>query len=268
MNVATTQRLVVADVGNSRIKLGQFSPHQLTRSSVPQPEKLFDISVVDGGFERIADWLAPIVPAEATWYLASVNRPAATRMVDWLRQVDAQAITMLCAEDLPLVIQLPRPDMVGVDRLLAAVTALRLKTADRPAVMVDLGSAITVDLLSADGAFQGGAILPGIAMAARGMYEFTDLLPLLDMHELDDAPAPIGTSTEDAMRAGLFWGAIGGVRELIQRYESHLGAPAEVFLSGGAAPSVAGLLKHDARFEPHLVLSGIALTAAHLAATP
>ena len=59
-------------------------------------------------------------------------------------------------------------------------------------MIVDVGSAITVDLVSADGAFLGGAILPGIAMSARALHEFTDLLPLVDMSELTAPPPALG----------------------------------------------------------------------------
>ena len=94
------------------------------------------------------------------------------------------------------------------------------------------------------------------------MHEFTDLLPLLEMAGLDQPPPALGTETTEAMRAGLFWGALGGVRELTER----LGARQRestptIFLSWGAAPSVARLLSADAQYVPHLTLAGIALTA-------
>ena len=64
----------------------------------------------------------------------------------------------------------PWPDMVGIDRLVDAVAVNRLRDAKRSAAIVDVGTAITVDLVSANGAFLGGAILPGIAMAARALH--------------------------------------------------------------------------------------------------
>ncbi len=97
--------------------------------------------------------------------------------------------------------------MVGIDRLVDAVAVNRLRDAGRPAVVVDVGSAITVDLVSRDGAFLGGAILPGIAMSARAIHEFTDLLPLVEMSELIAPPPVLGTATAPAMESGLFWGA-------------------------------------------------------------
>ena len=180
-------------------------------------------------------------PSPLRWYIGSVNRPAATRLIDWLRtQRPQDRVTLLAAGDLPLEVRLPRPDMVGVDRLLDALAANRLRRPGRPAVVIDVGTAITVDLVSAEGAFLGGAILPGIAMSARALHEFTDLLPLVDMSELAGPPPALGDETVAAMRSGLFWGAVGAVRQLIDQLAGD--ARPQVILTGGAGPAVAGLL--------------------------
>jgi type III pantothenate kinase len=193
----------------------------------------------------------------------------------------------LAAGDLPLRVAVPRPDMVGVDRLLDAVAANRLRDASRPAVVVDVGTAITVDAVSADGVFLGGAILPGIGMSARALHEFTDLLPLIDVEQASSLlgessrvrathqpqpmavrcthptslPPAVGRDTEAAMRSGLFWGAVGAIRELVARVADDAGSQPQVFLTGGAGPAVADLLGPDAHHVPHLTLAGIALTA-------
>ncbi len=157
--------------------------------------------------------------------------------------------------------------MVGVDRLVDAVAANRLRDAGRPAVIVDVGSAITVDLVSADGAFLGGAILPGLAMSARAMHEFTELLPLVDVAELDSPPPALGTATEPAIQSGLFWGAVGAIREVVdQLHKAAAGGscaeePQIFFSTGGAGATVAELLGPAARHVPHLTLAGIALAA-------
>ena len=192
------------------------------------------------------------------WHIGSVNRPAASRLIDWLRDHRPDdEIMLLTSGDLPLAVKLPRPDMVGVDRLLDALAANRLRTPGRPAVVVDVGSAITVDLIDAGGAFLGGAILPGIAMSARALHEFTDLLPQIDMAELAEPPPALGTATVAAMRSGLFWGAVGAVRQLVEQLTGN--RDAEVFLTGGAGPVVAQLMGTSARYVPHLTLAGIAL---------
>ncbi len=227
--------LIAVDVGNSRIKLGLF--RQKVATGLPEPEATLHLTGRLPEFDQLGTWLAAIGDkSHLRWHLGSVNRPAASRLIDWLRDHRADdEIMLLTSGDLPLVVSLPRPDMVGVDRLLDALAANRLRTPGHPAVVVDAGSAITVDLVDAGGAFCGGAILPGIAMSARALHEFTDLLPQIDMAELAEPPSALGTATAAAMRSGLFWGAIGGVRQLVEQFTGN--GAAEVFLTGGAGPS-------------------------------
>jgi len=259
-NEMTTFPFIAVDVGNAQIKLGLFSSAGTGRIAQPdqtwrmpsngllQPEALPNISACGS--------------SDLSWWIGSVNRPAASRLIDFLRQHrPGDRVVLLSARDLPLQVAVPRPDMVGVDRLLDALAANRLRTANRPAVVVDVGTAITVDLLSAEGAFCGGAILPGIGMSARALHQFTDLLPLLDMTELQHPPPALGTDTVAAMRAGLYWGAVGAVRELIQRLSEGLSHKPQVFITGGAGPVVAQLLGPEAQHVPHLTLAGIAIAA-------
>ena len=256
----TAPPLFAVDVGNNRIKLGWFAPG----GDAPLPEPRRTLTLAGGGSDLapLGEWLEQTGSPEAAWWIGSVNRPAASRLIDWLRdRHPGPRVVLLAAGDLPLEVALERPDMVGVDRLLDAVAANALRQPGRPAVVVDVGTAITVDLVSANGVFQGGAILPGIGMSARALHEFTDLLPLIEPDELVTAPPPVGTATDAAMRSGLFWGAVGSVRELVARLGQGAGAPAQVFLTGGAGPAVADLLGPDAAHVPHLTLSGIALAA-------
>lgn len=253
--------LVAVDIGNTRVKFGLFGPESRGQP-LPTPQREFSAPTADGGFDELLEWLRPLDAESVSWWIGSVNRPATTRLVDWLRDRAAPGqITLLSAADLPLGVRLEHPDRVGIDRLLAAVAAGALRPSGTPQVIVCLGSAITVNLVSGDGEFLGGAILPGISMSARAMHDYTDLLPHLPMHELAEAPDSVGGDTVAAMRSGLFWGAIGGVRELISRYQLHAGGQAHVVLTGGAAPSVAPLLSHTASHVPHLILAGIALSA-------
>jgi type III pantothenate kinase len=256
--------LLAVDIGNARIKIGLF--RRLAGERLPAPDEILPLDGEQPPLERIADWLTQFssrASAESLpWFIASVSRPAATRMVDWLgAHRPDDRMTLLSSADLPLEVRLERPDMVGIDRLVDAVAVNRLRQPGRPAVIVDVGSAITVDLVSADGAFLGGAILPGLAMSARAMHEFTDLLPLIETADLYEPPLALGTCTEEAMRSGLFWGAVGAIRMLIDELGQHAGGTPQVFLTGGAGVAVAELLGADARHVPHLTLAGIALSA-------
>jgi type III pantothenate kinase len=266
--------LIAVDVGNQRMKFGRFEAADWGRG-LPEPAATLAVAGEAAEFEALGEWLEgqDALPDAArgrvlhspvfSWWVGSVNRPASGRLLDWLRaRRPEERVTLLAAGDLPLPVALERPDMVGIDRLLDAVGANRLRAAGRPAVVVDVGTAITVDLLSAGGAFLGGAILPGIAMSARALHAFTDLLPLVEIAELAAPPPVLGRATIPAIRSGLFWGAVGAVRELVARLSEQSGGEAEVFLTGGAGPAVAALLGPSARHVPHLTLAGIALAAA------
>ena len=190
-----------------------------------------------------------------------MNRHRLADLLEWLGEHrPGDPVVLVNYELLPLQVQLPHPDEVGIDRLVTALAAWELAPRGVPVVVVDLGTAITVDYVSAQGAYCGGAILPGIAMAARALEHFTDLLPLVPMECLDQPPEALGTDTIKAIQSGLYWGAVGAVRELVARTVPQGQKPA-VFLTGGAAPQVARLIDPQARCEPHLALLGIARTA-------
>ena len=136
-------------------------------------------------------------------------------------------------------------------------------------IRVDTGTAITVDVVSGAGEFLGGAILPGLLMGARSLHEETTTLPHLDVWELlKNEPLVLGKNTEAAIAAGLYWGHLGAIRELITRYralliELRIGtSPVEplLVLTGGAAGILAPYLT-EARYESNLALQGLALAA-------
>lgn len=257
--------LVAVDIGNSRIKFGLFETLHGSGGQgparLPQPTRTFDIQPARQDFTALADWLAPLRAGQASWWIASVQRSFTTTLLAQLREWGVSQPTLLSAADLPLRVALPRPDMVGIDRLAAALAAREARAPQRPVVVIDVGTAITVDFLDETGAFRGGAILPGLGISARALHQFTDLLPLIEMHELGQPPPPLGTSTTAAMQAGLFWGAVGGIKEVANRLAAASPLPPEVFLTGGAAANVAALVAPDAHHVPHLTLAGIALAA-------
>jgi type III pantothenate kinase len=253
--------LVAVDIGNTRIKLGWFDARQT--EPLPQPSRVHTLA---------PDWtpaeLGSLLPADARqarWLISSVHRPSTARLTAWLESQQVEHAKTLSHSDLPLVVDVREPGKVGMDRLVNAVAANRLRRPGEPALVIDFGTAIKVDYIDRRGAFAGGAIAPGIAMSARALHEFTDLLPQVEL----DAPSPpaLGKSTLEAIRSGLYWGAVGLVRELIAQLTADSPA-AQLFLSGGDAPEFAAALAAECdeapQFIPHLTLSGIALTAAHV----
>jgi type III pantothenate kinase len=286
--------IIAVDIGNSRIKLGIF---EKVERPFPTASRVTDFTIDRFDLSLVETWLRDSqVETRGAWWIASVNRAPTDRLIEWLQargvgerlpgnkraHPSGGYYHLISHTDLPLKVKVAEPQRVGIDRLVAAVAANHLRAGGRPAIVIDLGSAITVDLIDAEGAFLGGAILPGIGMSARAMNAFTDRLPLVPMEELADPPRPLGDNTVAAMRSGLYWGSIGAMKELVARLSAQWGAIDEkasdqrhferalressgdvldVFLTGGAASVVAQYVHPGAKWSPDLVLGGIALAA-------
>jgi type III pantothenate kinase len=196
-----------------------------------------------------------------TWHIASVHREGTRLLTAWLKSNrPADEVCVLTHARLPIVARLEWPDRVGIDRLAAAVAANELRTPGAPAIVIDAGSAITVDLVASDGAFEGGVIMPGFRMSAEALST-ADLLPVAPFSPSDPPPAIVGKDTLAAIRSGLFWGAVGAVREVIERIALGLERPPEIFVTGGDLRQLADQLGDEATFVPNMVLSGIAVAA-------
>ena len=200
-----TNSIIAVDIGNARMKIGVFD--SFIGKGLPEPARTLSLDGDSPRFDALTAWLCDSAAEKTSWCLASVNRPSSSRLINWLRDNRPDDdVTLLSAGDLPLTVRLQRPDMVGIDRLVDAVAVNHLRDGNSPAVIVDVGTAITVDLVSSDGEFLGGSILPGLAMSARAMHEFTDLLPLIDVAEFSDPPPALGKNTESALASGFFLG--------------------------------------------------------------
>lgn len=210
------------------------------------------------------------------WLLSSVRRDALRLLQDHLtssslpgppsadtrRQVDVVTFAAL-----PLELHVDIPQAVGIDRLLAALAALEL-TASRPAVVIQAGSAVTVDLIAAAsdvtepnsrvlGSFEGGAILPGVPMMLRLLGRGADLLPEIDAAELLRLPALPGKNTEAAMMCGAASALVGGVLHLVDRYRQQYGRTIPIIISGGDGMRLSPYLPAPLMVKDHLVHRGL-----------
>lgn len=263
-----TPELVAVDIGNSVVKCGLFGPAAAPACDVlDEPAELVEAPLDDpsrlGG--RLAERFAArgVERWSGAWFVSSVNRPAAKRLLDWLAAARPQdSVRLLDHRDVPLTIDVDFPERVGFDRLATATAAAALRNVGEAAIVVDAGTALKVHAVSAAGAFVGGAILPGFRMAARSLQAGTDLLPFVDASLNMTPPAVLGRNTQGAIESGLYWGAVGAVRELIERMRSELGRPTTpVFVTGGDARGLGALIDHGVRFVPHLCLRGVAQIA-------
>jgi type III pantothenate kinase len=256
-----TQRpLIAVDIGNSATKVGWFDGNA-ANAELPRPVATVKFQT---GQQPAAEFGAALPADVWDWKVVSVHREGTRLLLDWIQtHRPGSRVQVLAWTDLPIKVQVDSPELVGLDRLAAAVAANVLRQPERPALIIGAGSAITVNLVNADGAFAGGAILPGFRMSAEALFG-ADLLPLALLQPNDKPPPLVGKNTEDAIRSGLYWGAVGAVQEVVKRISELLPAQPEIFVTGGDLRQFTQYLGPQARFVPDLVLSGVAAAALRL----
>lgn len=255
---------LVVDVGNSLIKWGRCADGAVTDKAVlpaDDPE----------AWQK--QWQNWSLEKANTWVVTGVHPERREFLVKWLRPRSDQVRIIDSANQLPLQVKVEQPDWVGIDRLLNAVAARAWRCQGAPAVIVDAGSAVTVDCIDETGAFRGGSIFPGLRLMAQALHDHTALLPLVRV-ESDRLPLP-ATATIAAMEAGVFWAVAGGIKMLIEELALR-GAPEpaaisqiDTYITGGDAPLLVPSLRRILRPTlverfmpaPFMTLEGIRLSA-------
>ncbi len=154
----------------------------------------------------------------------------------------------------PMSLALEHPESVGIDRICAAAAAY--DTLKRACAVASFGTAITIDCVNDEGAFLGGAILPGLGLQARALASGTAQLPDVTIQTPD---VVIGNNTEEAIQIGVLFGAVGALREIVERYAEELGNWPELVITGGNAELIhehSDIVDHHV---PDLCIRGIAL---------
>jgi type III pantothenate kinase len=246
--------ILVVDVGNSRAKFGVFEHGDNTSHSI----RLNAISLrthrsLAG---KLEEWAAGF--AINASIVAGSNPPVLKQLVeDWGSSLPKPTVIDRTAQ-LPVVLNVDQPDAVGMDRVLNAMAANHLYP-NQTVIVVDSGTTTTVDLVSDDGAFQGGSIFPGLRLSACALHDYTARLPLIDV----DAERPMlpqlpGKNTEEAIRAGLYWGQLGAIREIVQRLAKSSSATPHIIVTGGAMPQLLPHLENAVGIDS-LPLHGLSL---------
>jgi type III pantothenate kinase len=149
-------------------------------------------------------------------------------------------------------IRYDNPHEVGADRLVDAVAVYTLYGA--PACIVDFGTATTFDAISREGDYLGGAIAPGIGIAAEALFSRTAKLPRIDIVR---PPGPIGRNTVHSMQSGLFFGYVGLVEGMVARFRKELGDDMRVIGTGGLVEIIARETDVIQEIDPWLTLRGL-----------
>lgn len=245
---------VVVDIGNTRMKFGLCDGDRIAVVATPPPLERGDAGSIAAEFgfsERVR------------WAVAGVQPERQAEFVAWARGRGDEVTVIEDYRQLPLKISVESPDRVGIDRLLGAVGVNRRRTPGKPALFVDAGSAITVNLIDAEGKFRGGSIAPGLVLMARALNSFTAKLPLVspDWMLLVIPPKYPGGTTANAILCGLRAAAIGGVRELVTEV-GRTGSAPELFVTGGDGHILAeGLTDLNPLYVTDLTLEGTRIAA-------
>jgi type III pantothenate kinase len=236
---------VVVDVGNTRIKWGRCAADRvLDSASLPHDDEAAWQGQMD---------LWQIGP-DSTWLLSGVRPSQRDKLREWLERQEQRTAVLDSYRQLPLRVNVDYPEKVGLDRLLNAVAVNSERSADAAAIIIDAGTAVTVDYVDAAGTFQGGAIFPGLRLMAKALHDYTALLPLIDVFQPRPMPAK---NTDAALRTGIFAATLGGIESLAERLSASSAAPTQWFLAGGDASLLAPHLKGPVRVWPEMTLEGI-----------
>ena len=153
---------------------------------------------------------------------------------------------------MPILVE--NPQTVGIDRLLNALAAYRRTKSST--IVIDFGTAITIDIVSKEGEFLGGLILPGIGTSAYALNKQTALLPEVNIKRPEKI---IGKNVEDAIKAGIYFGTVGSVIHIIKELRRIYGDLKYTIATGGDAKIFKKDIPEIDKFIPCLTLEGIRL---------
>jgi type III pantothenate kinase len=144
------------------------------------------------------------------------------------------------------------PREVGADRVVNAAAARHMF--EGPLIVIDFGTATTFDVVSREGEYIGGAISPGIVLAAEALFTRTAQLPRVELVRPKNA---IAKSTVSAMQSGIIYGYVGLVEGMVARIQSEMAQKARVVATGGLSPLIARETSIINTVEPDLTLIGL-----------
>lgn len=248
---------VVVDIGNTRIKWGRCSPASMRidgMAALPPGHP-------DAWLRQARDWELGL---STRWVVTGVNPPEQDRFCEWASATGGEVVSISNYRQVPLRVQVDEPEAVGIDRLLTGLAA-HTRVKPRPAIAVNLGTAVTIDVVDGSGVFRGGVIFPGPRLMALALHEHTAKLPLVDMTDPRDGIYP-SVNTIDAIRSGIRSAVVGAVRDVVQAYASQFPSRPKVFATGGAVGRIGD--PDDAppgwprmKTVPTLTLEGIRIAA-------
>ena len=248
--------LLAVEVGNTNTTFGLFAAsgelttaYRLSTERERMPDEWFamlaallasdghDLSEVDGVI------ISSVVPSVTTW------------LVDMTRnRLRIDPVIVTGDLDVGLDLDVDEPRQLGADRIVDCVAAFHRYGG--PAIIVDLGTATTFDVIGRNGAYKGGAIAAGVATSLQALAGNAAQLFNVELHMPE---AVIGRNTADQLRSGIVAGHLAMLEGMIERTRAELGTDAQVIVTGGLAPLFADRSSLFDHFDPDLTLHGLRL---------
>ncbi len=247
--------LLTIDIGNTNVTMGMYQGEELVahwRISTDQERMPDEYGLQILGMLQQCGYCSKQIDGIC---LASVVPPLTGRIVQACQAyLNLSPLVVTNQLKTGITILYDPPQSVGADRIVDAIAVMHLYGG--PACVVDFGTATTFDAITAEGHYLGGAIAPGIGIAAQALFQRTAQLPRVDLQK---PPSVIGKNTVNAIQSGLLFGYVALVEGMVARMRKELGESMKVIATGGLAELVARETTVIDVIAPWLTLEGLRL---------
>lgn len=245
--------LLCIDIGNTNIVMGVYEQDELLahwrittdHHKMPDEYGILSVSLMAS---------REIDPKQIDGVIIASVVPPVTEIIEEMldEYIHQKPIIVGAGVRTGVSVRYDSPREVGADRVVNAAAAYRLYGG--PACVVDFGTGTTFDALSATGEYLGGAIAPGIRVAAEALFQRTAKLPRIDLQRPEKA---IGTNTVQSLRSGILWGYVGLVEGMVTRFRKELGDDMRVIGTGGLARLISQETDVIEFVDPWLTIKGL-----------